>query len=175
MERGRTRTTFSIATGNPEPAMPRCILSFALVALALVLAAAPAAAQPLSGKAKAVSGDTITLAGQTVSFYGAVAPQPNERCYNNKLAWFCGKAAAKHLGRLIAGKTVECKDRGDDERGRALAECTSGGLDLARAMIQAGYAVADDKRGWSYLDAQYKARAAAKGVWSGNPDGNFTR
>ncbi len=120
-------------------------------------------------------GDTIQLAGQTVSLYGALAPQPNERCFANGLPWYCGKAATSNLQRLIGTRSVVCQERADDADGRDRARCEAGGVDLARAQIEAGYARADDKSGWSYLDAQNRARAAGKGLWKGNADGNFTR
>ena len=146
-----------------------------LVFLAIASAgAAPLRAADLHGQAEAVTGDTLKIAGRTVSLYGIVAPQPQQRCFDNALPWWCGRYAQEGLARLVKGADVQCADKGRNGSGAILALCKVGNTDLAEAQIRNGLAVADGARGVAYAEAERRARGNQTGLWHGNPSGSFT-
>ena len=45
--------------------------------------------------------------------------------------------------RLVAGRDLACRIRGEDRHGRALGTCEAGGVELNAALVAAGWALAD--------------------------------
>lgn len=146
--------------------------------VALILAswfciALPAQAAELSGRAEAQAGDRLTIAGRIVLLYGALAPQPQQRCFDKSLPWWCGKSSREHLERLVKDRQVICVERGRSGEGHMLATCRVRDVDLAEAQITAGLAKADPKSGTAYLMSERAAREAQTGLWHGNGEGTF--
>lgn len=50
-------------------------------------------------------------------------------------------AARDHLRRLTRGKTLQCVQEDTDDYGRAIVNCTAGGVNINCAMIESGHAV----------------------------------
>jgi endonuclease YncB( thermonuclease family) len=71
------------------------------------------------------------------------------------------------MASLVAGGEVACRADGRDVYGRPLADCRVGDLDLGRAMVIAGLAVADG----NFAGEEAAARLARRGIWNGS----FTR
>ncbi len=99
--------------------------------LVLLVTASPALAETLSGRAKAVDGDTIRVAGIAVRLKGVAAPERSEAG---------GRDAAVWLGGLIDGRAVVCELMAERTWGRRVGWCSIGGLDLGEAVIAAGLA-----------------------------------
>src|SRR5688572_1292803 len=110
-------------------------------ALAIVLAASTAASSGtvVSGNAKAIDGDSLTVGGHEVRLFGIDAPEFGQTCTRNGQSWACGAEAARRLGELVNGREVRCASLGTDQHGRTLARCTVGGMDVNRTMVATGY------------------------------------
>lgn len=133
---------------------------------ALLLTAAPA--QPLQGLAIAGDGDSMTVAGQRIRLIGIDAPEFDQTCTRQGMAWACGTASAEHLSRLVNGRIVQCQRVGTDQYDRTLARCTVGETDINRHMVASGYAVAFRKYSDDYVAAEESAKAAKRGLWAGS-------
>lgn len=136
-----------------------------LIALALILLAGPAHAEPA---ASVVDGDTIKLNGTTYRLHGIDAPEKAQVCHRDNMDWLCGQEAAAHLRGLVAGRPVACEARDRDRYGRIVAICRAGGLDLNRAMVRAGLAWAYTQYGRDYEDAELEAQIMGSGIWAAN-------
>ncbi len=145
-----------------------------LISLALAIAAgAPAMAEPISGVATVVDGDTIAVEGTEarIRFYGIDTPESKQTCDDaNGQRYLCGSQAAQYLASLIGRNgRVQCFEEDRDRYGRVVAECvTRGNVVLNAEMVRAGWAV-EYKR---YSDGRYtaeenEAKAARRGLWQG--------
>ena len=108
----------------------------------LVLLAALAGSQPIYGAAVAGDGDSLSIGGERIRLFGIDAPELHQTCSRETVKWACGSAAAEHLTKLITGHQVRCVSLGRDKHGRSLARCSVGDVDLNRAMVATGYALA---------------------------------
>jgi endonuclease YncB( thermonuclease family) len=144
---------------------PPLAIALALVAFAALEHGLASAPIPLQGRAYAVDGDTIRLAGQRVRLVGIDAPEREQSCTDaSGEAWACGEVARTAMTKLLAAGTVDCAASGRDRYGRRLADCRVGSADLGRTMVADGMAVADG----NYLDEQQTARQAKRGIWAGS-------
>lgn len=143
-------------------------LALALLVLgALALAAArapfPGGAETLRGTARVADGDSLVLDGRRVRLQGIDAPELAQTCLRDGAARPCGREARAALARLVAGHAVTCESRRRDRYGRLLATCLAGGVELNRAMVEAGWAVSYG----DYRAAEAAARQAGRGLWAG--------
>jgi endonuclease YncB( thermonuclease family) len=136
------------------------------LALALSAIATAAGAQDISGRAKAIDGDSLDLSGIIVRLHGIDAVEARQSCGREESIWACGKDAAAKLGSLVRGGDIECRQRDMDRYGRIVATCHVGGTDLAGAMVAAGLAVALPEYSDSYVAAEARARAQRVGIWA---------
>ena len=144
----------------------------AAIVLALLILAAPALADVLTGEAIRVhDGDTLTLSdGTKIRLFGIDAPELKQQCMKDRACTPCGEAARDLLRGMARGE-LQCERR-DKSYDRVVARCSASGVDLALAMIEAGQAIVygryikkRDPIRARYLDAEATARKAGKGVW----------
>ena len=134
--------------------------------LALVLAAPiPAAAQSLSGPARAIDGDTLEMAGERIRLFGVDAPESMQTCQRKGAPWACGSDAKLLLAGMIAGRTVDCLPRDRDNYGRIVAVCSVGPRDLAGVMVREGMAVALRSFSQDYVAAEARAKSFGMALW----------
>ena len=133
----------------------------------ILLAAAAVAGQPIYGLAIAGDGDSLTIGDERIRLFGIDAPEFDQTCTKSGSEWPCGQQAADLLARLTTGRQVRCVKVGEDGFGRTLARCSVGSTDINQAMVSAGYAVAFRKYSADYVDAETAAKAARRGIWSG--------
>ncbi len=113
-----------------------------------------------------VDGDTIRLAGKSVRLIGMDAPEMRQTCSIGGSDFACGKAASRHLEKLVSGHTVDCQGWRYDIYERLLAECRisnapSAQASLNRQMVEDGWAIS-----WHDYGAEEKrARKAGRGLW----------
>jgi len=128
----------------------------------------------ISGKAKVVDGDTITINRTKIRFSGIDAPESyyygqTQYCQRpNGKIWACGKKATSKLKELINGQTVQCTDEGKDKYDRTLSICFANGVDLQSEMVRSGMAVAYLKYSRRYENEMVEAMTQRVGMWSGN-------
>jgi endonuclease YncB( thermonuclease family) len=138
-----------------------------LLVLCLVIAT-PAVAETLTGRARAVDGDTLEIAGDTVRIFGIDAPEHGQTCAREDgSGWDCGSWAAKELARRLRGTRVTCEGGERDRYGRLVATCTAGGEDVAEGLVRDGVAFAYLKYSQRYLADEKQAAVAGAGLWQG--------
>lgn len=125
------------------------------------------AAAPIYGIATGGDGDFFQLGSQRVRLFGIDAPEWGQTCERSGQSWPCGQEAAEALSKMIVGKDVRCVPTGTDQFDRLLARCTVGGLDVNRALVASGYAVAFRRYSSEYVSAEETAKANRRGIWAG--------
>lgn len=134
-----------------------------LVALALPL---PLLAATVEGRARAVDGDTLEVAGQKVRLFGVDAPELDQTCERGGRRWACGVAAREALAGIVGRKRLVCEVREVDRYGRAVAVCQAGGADVGALMVRQGMAIAYRRYSGRYVNAENAARDEGLGLWS---------
>ena len=143
----------------------------ALVLLPLLLIVSEASAQPITGRATVVDGDTIELAGHRIRFHGVDAPESRQTCKDARGADYrCGQLAALALDDyLAASRPTRCEPSGFDRYGRTIATCyRASGEDVAGWLVSSGHALdwPQYSRG-AYASQQKGARTTHAGIWAG--------
>ena len=75
--------------------------------------------------------------------------------------------ATPALADKIARRPVTCEDLGRDRYKRIIARCTVAGEDLGEWMVSQGMALAYRRYSLDYVDEEADARAARRGIWTG--------
>jgi endonuclease YncB( thermonuclease family) len=138
-------------------------LSVAHLAQSLPLVAG---SKPLEGRAYALSGDSLNVAGTTVRLSGIEAPEQDQRCGSGNRRWRCGAAAGDALSRLIGGRIVSCALSGSDSKGRPLASCSAGKMEINAELVRRGHVFAESGLFARYASLENEARAAKLGLWA---------
>ena len=66
---------------------------------------------------------------------------------------------------LLGGAIVTCRPRDTDAYGRIVAACSTSGVDVGGALVEAGWATAFRRYGDDYVATELRARAARLGLW----------
>jgi endonuclease YncB( thermonuclease family) len=132
---------------------------------AALFAATPVQAQTLSGPAEIVDGDSLTVSGVAVRLFGIDAPEGKQTCNRGGTEWRCGEEAAIQLRTMIGESSIECRTRGVDGYGRMLAVCSVAGIEINRAMVEAGWATAFRKYSQDYVIEETRAKSGYRGIW----------
>jgi len=156
--------------GGRRPRSPwRKLLDYALTAAILgLLALVTARLDRLDmrreqGTATVNDGDSLTLGPARVRLRGIDAPEYTQLCTRNGADYACGKMARQALAASIGNRPVTCDGWQKDRYGRLLGDCKAGGIDLNRAQVEAGWAVAYG----DFEAEEARARAAGRGIWAG--------
>lgn len=156
--------------------------SHRLTLLLLSLAAAAGAelsctGADITGRATVIAGDSLEIGRERIRLFGIDAPEGKQDCRRNGEAWRCGEDAADKLRSLVRGATLRCTPRDTDEYGRSVSVCHNGNIDINAEMVRAGLAVAYRRYSSAYVDQENEARAAKRGLWSGEftPPAEFRR
>jgi endonuclease YncB( thermonuclease family) len=123
----------------------------------------------LTGRAKALDGDSLEIAGANIRLFGIDAPEGRQECRDGAdRPYPCGREAARALAAAIAGRTVACAALDLDRYERDVAICTVDGRDLGDLMVRSGHAIElpQHSRG-RYTAAEREAREARRGLWAG--------
>lgn len=149
----------------------RWILDLALTgavlgALALFVVNYDAPKQTLGGQPRIGDGDSLQIGATRIRLEGIDAPEYNQLCDRQGVEYPCGWQAREALVRLVQGGDLSCEGWQHDRYGRLLARCFAGGVDVNKAMVEQGWAVAYG----DYDGSEQEARAAARGLWAGSFD-----
>lgn len=156
--------------------MRRIALAAATALLGALALGHPAEAGPrepvvLMGPARAIDGDTLEVSGTRIRLHGIDAPESRQNCTSpDGLAWACGRHAAAMLAAAVATTDVTCTVRARDRYQRMVAVCWAGVMEVGRAMVAQGAALADRRFGRAYAPVEDIARAAALGIWASEFD-----
>jgi endonuclease YncB( thermonuclease family) len=155
-----------------RPGRPRLNRGFALLSMTLFVVGSGIVAYALNvrlprpqiaGHARIIDGDSMMIAGTEVRIWGIDAPELFQRCTRDGREVLCGREASRALIALVAGQPVTCERRDMDRFGRTVAQCRADTVDLGRAMVAAGHAVAFG----AYYQEEAQARADRRGLWAG--------
>ena len=128
-------------------------------------------ADGLTGRATAVVGDVLRIAGTLVRLKGIEVPESQQSCLKaNGRRWSCGTAALDGLKGLLRGKTVTCETSGADEQGRPLATCATPEFDVAAEMVRRGHAFAGTGFFGSFSSEEDAAKTQKIGLWQGEAE-----
>jgi endonuclease YncB( thermonuclease family) len=126
----------------------------------------------ISGTASIVDGDTLTVAGTRIRLSGIDAPEKKANCTikatGERIA--CGAHAGEVLRSLAGRRSIGCVAEGEDRYGRTVAACyaTQKGqrIDIARAMVRQGWALAYRRYSDRYVLDETAARLDGAGLWA---------
>jgi len=120
------------------------------------------------GPATVVDATHLDVAGRRFKLYGIDGPDLDETCDDaSDKEYPCGVEARNALAALVKGGEVSCLPRGPNDNAQMLAVCSAASVDLAQAMIEQGWAIADRTRTLYYEKAEEAARLAKHGLWQG--------
>jgi endonuclease YncB( thermonuclease family) len=120
----------------------------------------------LEGVPTVSDGDSLSLNDERIRLRGIDAPELDQSCRRGDEIYACGREARVRLQSLIGSHKVTCSGAETDQYGRLLATCEAGDVELNKAMVEAGWAVAYG----SYVTEELAARAARRGLWKGEFD-----
>jgi endonuclease YncB( thermonuclease family) len=129
---------------------------------------AAATGNSFHGVGRAKDGDSLMVGQREVRLFGIDAPEWAQTCKRGGQDWACGQDAAEELSKLVAGREVSCVAIGTDKHGRTVAQCTANGVDVNRAMVATGYAVAYRHYSTAYVSAEQGAKVNRRGIWASN-------
>jgi endonuclease YncB( thermonuclease family) len=141
-----------------------------LVLLALCFAVAPAHAQIFTGIAATIDGDSLKIGDEQIRLFGIDAPEALQTCSRGGETWQCGRDASAALAVLADRKPISCKTLERDVYGRNVATCSVDGVDIGRAMLAQGMAVALSNAPPEYLDREARSKSLRIGLWGSTFD-----
>ena len=122
-----------------------------------------------TGSFTAVDGDSLRKDGRDYRLHAIDAPELFQTCRRaDGSSYDCGREARDALRRLVGTGAVTCRVLDTDRYGRAVSDCSAGGVNLNDAMVRAGWAIAYTRHGQDHADAEIAARTARRGLWQGS-------
>jgi endonuclease YncB( thermonuclease family) len=126
------------------------------------------AAADIAGPTKVIDGDTIVIHSVKIRLHGIDAPERAQVCKANGKHYRCGASATLALAKRIGGQPVSCEKRDQDQYGRIVAVCRTGGTDLNGWLVSEGLALAYRRYSTDYIGQEQTAREARRGLWQGD-------
>ena len=122
----------------------------------------------IEGMVRVLSGDILSMGGRNIKLFGIAAPDISQTCADaSGRGYKCGHQALSWLSGWLAENVVKCHILKEDERGVFLGVCLLGPYDIGAALVNAGWAVADDRQTKIYFPYQEQAIANKRGLWQG--------
>ncbi len=119
------------------------------------------------GRATAIAGDLLKVAGTTVRLSGIEAPEREQRCGKDNNKWRCAEAAQSALAKMVGGRSVRCRLTGSDKGGHSLGYCAIDSVDINADLVRQGYVFAEGGTSSRYAAHERDARDAKAGIWIG--------
>ena len=113
------------------------------------------------GQGRAVSGDTLSVNGQTLHLFGLRAPELGGTCQAGLVSWRCGDASRESLQNLLSQGDVDCivVSSGSPPE----ATCRQAGEDISRAIVADGMATTDQA---GLVGLMLDAKHDRRGLWT---------
>lgn len=173
MKRGGPRIGGRVARGPAmlglsAAARPALVMLLALLALIPLETSGAEDGALATGPATVIDASHLEVAGRRFKLYGIDAPDPDQTCQDGQGKDYpCGVEARRTLIQLVQDAGVSCQPRGPNQLNETLATCSAGQIDLAQALVAAGWGLADRARTLYYEEDELKARTAKHGLWRG--------
>jgi len=143
-------------------------MSKVLLSLMMVIFAAPAGANQVTGPARAVDSTVIEVNGQRIMLFGIDSVMRKQNCTIGGKVWQCWPAAFRNVEILVDQGPVTCETVGEpDVYGRLLARCGINGESLNEQLVREGWAVARRSETTDYVAAEAEAKEKKLGLWQG--------
>lgn len=127
----------------------------------------PVFSDEIRGKARVVDGDTLVIDGERIRLHGIDAPEMDQHCQEaDGTAWPCGEKAKEVLMQMAQGE-VSCRWSAVDRYKRKVGTCSSGKLNLNKAMVRKGFALAYTRYSKRYIFDEILARFHDDGMHRG--------
>jgi endonuclease YncB( thermonuclease family) len=120
-----------------------------------------------SHRVSVTDGDTLVIGEDRIRLHGIDAPELSQHCQSGERDIPCGQLARTHLQELVREvEGIRCAGEARDRYHRIIARCTrSDGVDLSRAMVRQGWALAYvEYGGGEYAQDERRARADRAGL-----------
>lgn len=124
----------------------------------------------IEGVARVIDGDTLDVGAVRVRLHGVDAFERGQTCDRADGTWACGTAATSAMKGYAEGRRLSCRVLDTDRYGRKVSRCERRGLDVARALVDDGLALAYRRYSPDYVAAEEGARARGAGAWAGSFD-----
>jgi len=129
-----------------------------------------ASTQEVSGRATALSGDTLRIGEDVVRLTGIEAPGAGQRCpWRGNKSWRCGAAARLALAKLVRRRSITCEVADTNAASVRLGTCQVDDKDLGAELVKDGNVFAEQGLLAPYKDLEQQARSARIGIWRGDP------
>jgi endonuclease YncB( thermonuclease family) len=112
---------------------------------------------PFVGHPRIVDGDTVVVRRTRVRLHGIDAPEMDQEGGAEARAFLCS---------LVRGRSVTVVPIEMDIHGRTVARLEVEGIDLCRAMVGSGFAIAYRRYSTKYVRDERAARARRRGLWA---------
>ena len=122
--------------------------------------------QAAANEVKVIDGDTISINGEKIRFFGIDAPEIDQECIKKGKIIKCGLLSKKALEDKIGNNTPLCTKKGTDRYKRIIAECFVNNVSLSKFLVANGYAFAYKKYSKKYVYHEKRAKILKKGLWS---------
>lgn len=134
--------------------------------LPAIILALPSIGAELRGNVRVIDGDTIEVAGWRVRLHGIGASELDQTCWDVQGEFPCGLHVKVILETELAGQVVTCEEITTDRYGWIVAICRDGdGVDLGRALVRGGWAMAYRRYSLDYVTNEEQPRASKRGLW----------
>ncbi|RVM34220.1 thermonuclease family protein [Sinorhizobium meliloti] len=151
--------------------MMRLRLLTSALSLGAALVMQAVAAEPITGRASVIDGDTIEIRGERIRLHGVDAPEGWQRCDDGHDGTYrCGRQAALDLDKFLAdSRPTRCEFLGRDRYKRIVGVCfRADGREVNRWVVESGNAVDWERYSkGAYADAQEIAISLGAGIWRG--------
>ncbi len=125
-------------------------------------------ATQLSGRAQAISGDTLRISGRFVHLQHIEAPERGQICQRDGgKPWKCGERAKAALSDLVRTGKVQCTLAGPAGNATIEGDCSIGSKDLGEALVREGHVFAQSGLFAQHSALESEARGKKLGIWSG--------
>ena len=134
-------------------------------------------ASEISGVAKIIDGDTISINNKKLRLEGIDAPEMRQTCKLQYLkfsffafnkTYFCGVKSKEKLIKKINNESIACKITSKDRYKRYLATCYKKKTNINKWMVRNGHAVAYLRYSKEYLRDENYAKKKGLGIWRGS-------